>query len=180
MPDDSSALDDIRLYIVDTAKFESATFIRDMDLIRAFSAGNQYLRRLESLRTAGTHYYGEYLSQGALKIQDKCKSVSAQAMLESGLASLRPEFGAWGQGQNEWANKVVRIRQQLSSKKEQQQNISAEQAEAALAVSQTFGPVWRLPVAINLLPLLPDFNFREYDSSSIVPYEEMPEVSRAQ
>lgn len=35
-PEDSSTLDEIRLYVVDTAKFEKATFVRDMDLIRAF------------------------------------------------------------------------------------------------------------------------------------------------
>ncbi|GIZ48170.1 hypothetical protein CKM354_001124300 [Cercospora kikuchii] len=193
MPDDSSTLDEIRLYGVDTAEFEDATFIRDWTLSEHSPLTISIWRDSKACGLLG-----------------KCKSVSGQVMLDNGLASLRPEFGSWDEGQNEWANSVRRIRQQLTY--EEQQNIITENAEVALIVIQTFDLIWRLQIAIHLLALLPsqlgvddvesmlisgdrsegshvrgrkfamrlmtsvDFESRECHSTSIVPYEEMPEV----
>lgn len=55
-----------------------------MDLICAYHSLDIKLLDLEGLRTkkhcdfAGSFYFREYLSQGALKIKDKCQIVSAQ------------------------------------------------------------------------------------------------------
>ena len=155
IPEDSSSLDEIRLCIVDTTEIGAASFIRDLDLISAFATGNQYLEKFEALRTAGTHYYGEYLSQGALKIQGNCKIVSAKAMLDCGLGSLWPEFSSRHQGENEWAKKVVQIRERLVDSEHKPHDISADQKHVALAISELFGPTWRMPMAVNLLALLP-------------------------
>lgn len=76
-----------------------------MDLIRTYSLFDTSLRNLEGLRTethVGSYYFGEYLSQGALKIEDKCQIVSAQEIIDQGLFSLHPELGKPG-----WANEVV-------------------------------------------------------------------------
>ncbi|KAG9242212.1 hypothetical protein BJ878DRAFT_184442 [Calycina marina] len=80
-----SAFDDISLCIVDTTEFPKEVFIRDMDLIRAYLQYNADLEGFKSLRSRDDYYFGEYLSQGALKIEDKCGIVSAQAIIDRGL-----------------------------------------------------------------------------------------------
>ncbi|KAL5330966.1 hypothetical protein ACEPPN_000493 [Leptodophora sp. 'Broadleaf-Isolate-01'] len=51
-----------------------------------------FLEDFKGLRLKKDWYFGEYLSQGALKIEDKCQIVSAQAMIDRGLYDLRREF----------------------------------------------------------------------------------------
>ena len=43
-----------------------------MDLLRAYSLFDTDLENLEGLRLKKGMYFGEYLSQGALKIEGKC------------------------------------------------------------------------------------------------------------
>ena len=46
------------------------------------------------LRSHTHHYFGEYLSQGLLNTSGKCRTVSAQAMVERGLFDLHDVFAA--------------------------------------------------------------------------------------
>jgi len=91
-------LDRIQLYIVDTVSFPKGTFLRDMDLIHAYGSYNTELQNFGDLRTrkhrdyTGSFHFGEYLSQGALRVKDKCQLVSAQAIVDQGLFNLQPEF----------------------------------------------------------------------------------------
>lgn len=48
------------------------------------------LDELIVIRVAGSFYFGEYLSQGALDIEDKCQLVSAEAIINQGLIKLQP------------------------------------------------------------------------------------------
>jgi len=101
---DGSTFDNIFLCIVDTACFPKRVFLRDMDLIHAYRSFDADLGRLGDLRAkqhgmhSGFFYFGEYLSQVALKIEDKCQIVSAEAIIGEGLYNLRPEF----KGFSEW------------------------------------------------------------------------------
>src|ERR1700722_578744 len=96
---DGSSLDKIYLCIVDTVSFPKGIFLRGMDLINAYCLFDANLLGLKGLRTrkhrdfTGSFYFGEYLSQGALRIEGKCRIVSAQEIMDQRLSSLQPEFG---------------------------------------------------------------------------------------
>ncbi len=159
---DGSSLDSIYLCIVDTNSFPKGTFIRDIDLIRAYSLFDSGLKDFEGLRTrkhrdfAGSFYFGEYLSQGALKIEDKCQLVSAQAIIDLGLFKLQPGFSkSMVAKKPAWANEVIRLREVFYQNLENLQPATKEELEAAINIAQLFGPSWRLPIAANLISLLP-------------------------
>ena len=159
-PRDGSSLNRIYLCIVDTDSFHKGTFMRDMDLIRAYRLFDAGLENFAGLRTkkqdkyAGSYYFGEYLSQGALKIQDKCQIVSAQAIIAQGLFKLQPAF-IMKAVKPEWANEVIRLREPFYQNHGELETATNEELEAALNVAQLFGPNWRLPIAANLMSLLP-------------------------
>lgn len=98
---DGSEFTDIQLCITDTTRLPGEVFLRDLDLIRAYSPFDANLAEMETLRTqvqGGRFYSGEYLSQGALKIEGKCDIVSASALIDQGLFDLQPifrEFTRW-------------------------------------------------------------------------------------
>lgn len=158
---DGSSLDSIYLCIVDTDNFPKGTFIRDADLIRAYRLFDSELEDFEGLRTkkhpklSGSYYFGEYLSQGALRIEDKCQLVSAQAMINLGLCKLQPEFSKSMVAQTGLANEVIRLREAFYRNLENPQSATKEELEAAINIARLFGPGWRLPIAANLISLLP-------------------------
>lgn len=168
---DRSRLDEIYLYVVDTAAFAKGVFLRDIDLIHAYRSFDSQLRDLDRLRGKkhrvfkGSFYFGEYLSQGALKIEDKCHIVSAQEMINQGLFRLRPELKESMVAENPiLANEVIRLRERFYKKTVEPQEITPEEIRAAIDIVQLFGPRWRLPVAANLIALLP----RRNDDSAIL------------
>lgn len=117
---DGSDFEDISLCVVDTTFFPPGVFLRDLDLIRAFRTFDEKLDDFGDLRLkkrGGLLYFGEYLSQGALRIEDKCRIVSAQKMIDQGLYDLQPrfrEFAAWPKAwQPSWANPVLELREEF-------------------------------------------------------------------
>jgi hypothetical protein len=88
-----------------------------MDLIHACRLFDIKLLEFEGLWTkknrhfAGSFYFREYLSRGALKIEDKCQIVSAQEIMDQKLSCLRPEFGESMMKKAIWANEVVHLRE---------------------------------------------------------------------
>jgi len=152
-PNDGLPMTDIRICVVDASRFGRQVFIRDMDLMTAFSLYSQSLARFRTLRGANSYYLGEYMSQGSLKIAGKCQCVSAQNLIDRGLFSLRAEFlDACGNASYGWAKPVVIARMSLDQ--EQQQNVELEQLEAAIHIGHMFGRGWRLPIAVSLVALL--------------------------
>jgi len=153
---DGSAFDDIFLCIIDTKQFPKAVFLRDMDLIKAYFPLDADLKRMQNLRLSD-YYFGEYLSQGALKIEDKCEIVSAQAMIDQGLCNLRHEFGEFAQWESSrnvpWAKPMVALRKDLYLI--ECPEITKENSLVAINIAKLFGPRWQLPVAANLIALLP-------------------------
>ena len=134
---DGSSLDSIYLCIIDTDSFPKGTFIRDIDLISAYSLFDS--KRTRKHRDfAGSFYFGEYLSQGALKIEDKCELVSAQAIINQGLFKLQPGFStSMVAKEPTWANEVIRLREIFNQNLEKRQPVTKEELEAAL-ISHSF------------------------------------------
>ncbi|TVY92340.1 hypothetical protein LAWI1_G001767 [Lachnellula willkommii] len=154
---DNSAFDDINLCIIDTDKFPKAVFLRDMDLIQVYSPFDADLKNFKGLRSRRDWYFGEYLSQGALKIENKCRIVSAQAMIDMGLYDLRHEFKTFSRWEISWtppwAKPVIEFRK-LVYQIEGSGN-SDDRIWIAIAIARLFGLCWVLPMAANLGALLP-------------------------
>lgn len=152
---------EIRLLVMTTTKMPNAVFIRDMDLIDAFSEHDSRLMDFASLRRrkhptlASFYYFGEYLSQGALRIENKCCIVSGQEMVEAGLFQLCPELrNKVAVGTSEWAHEILRIREGFNKPAGMLPRLTPTELRTAVRVAQLFG-AWRLPIAANLLGALP-------------------------
>jgi hypothetical protein len=156
---DGSDFEDIQLCIVDTTCLPRGIFVRDLDLIRAYNSHDVDLAETEKLRTlrqGGRFYFGEYLSQGALKIEGGCDIVSASALIDQGLFDLQPVFKDFAQWQKAysppWAYPVLHLRENISQKAIR--TSTADILRAVVGIIQLFGSRWRLPMAINLVASL--------------------------
>lgn len=163
-PKDGSSLEQIKLYAIDTTRFPKGTFIRDLDLIHTFWESDNHppkknLEDLQDLRNET--YFGEYLSQGPLKIEDKCEMISAQSLFESDrLRRLQPHFlefhdVPFSYGKPIWVKEVNRLREtiwpftDLLSSAE-----TADRLEAVKEIIQNLTPSWRFPLAIYFTALI--------------------------
>jgi hypothetical protein len=160
---DRVALEDITLFIIDTAQFPKEAFARDMDLISIFSKFDSRLRDLRGLRTKNTshsskcYYFGEYLSQGALKIEGKCGSATAKEIIDKRLFYLRAEFKDSLNVEMEWANRVLKLRRCFIGVEvgdEKKENLELQVA-LAFGIGSLFGSSWAPPIAASLLGLRP-------------------------
>ncbi|OJJ45211.1 hypothetical protein ASPZODRAFT_167684 [Penicilliopsis zonata CBS 506.65] len=158
---DGSDLADIKLYVIDTARFPRGTFIRDMDLIDIFCESDESLKDFQSLRQRPDYYFGEYLSQGALEIKNKCQVIPAEILFEQGrLRRIQPQFAelqpARGRARPEWAKEVIRLRRTIYPN-----NLPVLSLEDMLArleaieeIIHHVAPDWRFPIAIYLAALM--------------------------
>lgn len=157
---DRSSLHDIRLLVVDTEKFPAHTFIRDSDLISAFEKFDirekNGLKSLAYRRTNTDHYFGEYLSQGSLRISGKCSTVSAQTMMDRGLLDLHIAFRRAFEGKDtkQWVVPVQNVRNTIKAAPKNPP-AALELLDKAFTIALEFGEHWRLSVAVHLLALLP-------------------------
>ncbi|PYH49259.1 uncharacterized protein BP01DRAFT_420281 [Aspergillus saccharolyticus JOP 1030-1] len=165
---DGSPLREIRLYVVDTKKFPRGTFIRDVDLINAFvdvdpiPSGNG-LKRLRRYRTWDLNF-GEYLSQGALRIEGKCQMISGQSIFENNrLRRIQPNFTDIDvrvpEGNPRWAKEVCRLRRVIWRGNGGPLQVAAavphDRMQAVGEIADLFDhPAWRLPMAIYFAALV--------------------------
>ncbi|KAL4745489.1 hypothetical protein BDW72DRAFT_53469 [Aspergillus terricola var. indicus] len=160
---DGSALHDIRLYVVDTTSFPRGTFLRDLDLIDAFcgfdvsESPGKNLRDFRRLRNGDTWYFGEYLSQGSLRIAGKHQCISAAALFQDGLLyrlqPLFPDIHISADDGPRWAKEVVRFREQFMSA-----SLSGDEVRnrfAALSdIMRLFDRNWKFPLAVHFASLI--------------------------
>ncbi|KAI0006979.1 hypothetical protein F4779DRAFT_537533 [Xylariaceae sp. FL0662B] len=152
---DRPPLNAIFLCVIDTTNFPKGVFLRDIDLIDAYASFNEDLEDFKALRSrkryafSGSFYFGEYLSQGALKIENECQIVSAQDLVDKGLKSMQPQLGPPG-----WPYKVIEIREAFYKPMERDP-ITTLELRAVSTIAEIFEPQWRIPVAANLIALRP-------------------------
>ena len=177
---DASPFEEISLCIVDAAYFPRGTFVQDMGLIKAYVSFDTTLRVVKGWRE-GSLYFGEFLSQGAPKIEDRCRIVSAQALIDNGLYDLRSEFRDFSHWQRQrrppWAIPTLQLREALNEIGEQGQDVTENRLRAAMRIARLFGPGWRLPFAASLMSFVPHpsddsralikFRAKEYTSRSL-------------
>lgn len=166
--EERTPLDKIDLYIIDTTKLPAGAFIRDMDLLTVYSPFNAGLQKLQCARNAvprdtsqpslpgflRSSYFGEYLSQGALRIEDGCSAVSAQEILDAGLFDLRVEFKASRRFNLGLEDRVKHLRKAFSQCEDTPRNIERE-IQTAVAIGHLFGADWGVPVAAGLMAMRP-------------------------
>jgi hypothetical protein len=153
------------LCIVDTTLLPPSVFMRDMDLLAAFSrhdksSGYDRLPALQALRQkkhaqySGYYYFGEYLSQGALRIENRCSMVSMADIIDAGLYTLREELQYPMTKKEAWANRVITLRNIFY---DSSRLYLAEDFEVkyALRIGDLYGSTWKLPIALTFLALKP-------------------------
>ena len=88
-----------------------------------------------------------------MKIEDKCRVVSAQAIVDRGLFEIRHEFqDASPSEKNHWVQKVIALREVYLK---DSPDITKIGIRAAFDIAELFGGTWRLPIAANFIALLP-------------------------
>ncbi|KAJ5286802.1 hypothetical protein N7478_002488 [Penicillium angulare] len=156
-----SSLANIKLYVIDTTKFPKGTFMRDLDLINIFCEYDQSeeyksLRRVKTWRD-GDLYFGEYLSQGALKIENKCQVIPADLIFQNNrLRRIQPNFAEPGEKEGDWAKEVIRLRKDIWSSSDLPVLSSADMIDRLKAIEEILEnvePIWRYPIAIYLAGL---------------------------
>ncbi|GAB7325364.1 hypothetical protein MBLNU13_g09405t1 [Cladosporium sp. NU13] len=127
-------LEDMQLCVVDTTKLPDGAFLSDTVLIEAFSqydydpTNRKSLPYLKTLRQS-QYYFGEYLSQGALYIEECCAIVSMDSIVSNGLYDLREEFQVAAQSSDQkWAKEVLNLRQVFRSSEAERPSLATEHA----------------------------------------------------
>ncbi|TLD31417.1 hypothetical protein PspLS_02719 [Pyricularia sp. CBS 133598] len=147
---DGSKLEDIWLHVVDTSKFPSGTFVRDAYLYARyaeFDAGpGDTLGDLNETQSSSEFYFGEYFSQGALKVQDKGCAVSAKEMEQAGLLKLGLALNQ-GMGLANWV--VLKRQRWLRSSG---RDMSTQELDMAVNIASLFDE-YELPMAAAFLSL---------------------------
>ncbi|KUI57422.1 hypothetical protein VP1G_04694 [Cytospora mali] len=155
---DSSGFQNIHLMIIDTRKFPPRTFVKDMEIISIFAPSSreytdQNLQRFFNLRSRPDYRFGEYLSQGDLKLTDKAVETSFEKLLCLGLFELVPEMGNrdnW----TSWVKPVLKIRQAFHEPTHPDAT-QTEVRKAIVIAEGAFGEPWTIPISIMLLALKP-------------------------
>ncbi|KAL2843080.1 hypothetical protein BJX68DRAFT_270404 [Aspergillus pseudodeflectus] len=161
---DGSSLEDIKLYVVDTTSFPRGTFLRDLDLMQAFfdpsDRSREGLNSFRKLRE-GSYYFGEYLTQGSLRITDKHQVVSASSLFRGDLLQrLQPVLlDIWDSPDEEprLANAVRDLRGLIWPVGTFDPPSATEMRRRLLAVEEItnlFDEGWRFPLAVYFAALI--------------------------
>ncbi|KAM0425396.1 hypothetical protein ACHAPT_009453 [Fusarium lateritium] len=106
-------LTDIRICVVETSKFPSGQFVRDMVLLQRYrdaARTHPEAEKFFKFRLGWKDYdNGEYLSQGTLHHKDRSCLFSLDDLVKAGLYTLFPEF-AESKGRYKWTNRVKELR----------------------------------------------------------------------
>ncbi|KAL7944103.1 hypothetical protein V8C42DRAFT_327726 [Trichoderma barbatum] len=178
----TATLDQIHFCVIDTSDLSEGAFILDLDLIRAYRSYDADLRFYENLYNkklygySGYYYFGEYFSQGALKIEGRCQIVSVQDIIDRGLYTIRSEFQEYADWERRstppWADPVIEMREPFYRGNEERETISKTTLQAAFSIADLFGDGWKLPIAAHLVALAVPKIDRD---TMMVPFREFPD-----
>lgn len=142
-------LSSIQLIILDTRHFPRGTFLRDLEAISRFYADYPDLGKMKGWRERDL-YFGEYLTQGCLKIGGNCSQVSMQQLIDGGLFQLCPDLASPPNDWHGWANPVCRIRNTVP----QPEAVNQKHVRIAITMAQTcVEDHFVVPFAVILLGL---------------------------
>lgn len=150
---DRPALSEVRICVVDTRKFPRGAFVKDLDLMKAYVDNKDIGLYLKLRLGKAGYYYGEYLSQGRLDIENRSRHTSIGLLVELGLYDVEPRFQ---DKQDILAKRVVELRQPF--KLEPRINCPASKSLVRKAITMAQGALGdelALPFALTLLSLCP-------------------------
>lgn len=160
-------MEHIKLYVIDTTLFPPQTFIRDLDLINAFATFDGHprgrdLKDMQRRRTKTGYYFGEYFSQGSLRIANKCQVVLAKLLFAGDkLRCLQPHLGDIHSMQRfekpDLANDVRKLRNIIWPNGKPFSTMSGGtcvQMGIVDEISNLFDPGWRLLMAVQFAALI--------------------------
>ncbi|KAL3429086.1 hypothetical protein BDV09DRAFT_203321 [Aspergillus tetrazonus] len=145
---------EIFLYILDTTEFPEGTFVKDLDILEAFEGESQDVTEILGMRRGNGRprcYFGEYLTQGRLKIEGKCARVSLQKLIDLGLYELHPGL----RNQDRWTSLAMRVLELRTSFVNLPATTSSEVQKAVMIAKHSFGDRWAVPFSAMLLALRP-------------------------
>lgn len=165
--------DQSSLCIIDTTKLPAGAFIKDLDLIPKFCDAvdsdevlddlrSQFYYKVRTWAALGlpnllklreSHYFGEYLSQGALKVEGACTIVTMDKIITRDLYTLC--LGLEDEVSSEqalWAIAVQRLRKNFRHP-EKATKTTATEVRAVAAIVSSFEPQWRRVIAASLFAL---------------------------
>lgn len=167
-------MSDIFFCVIDTNTFPKDTFIAEVDLAAAFRRYNSQLQFFANRQNtthskySGAYYFGEFLSQGALKIEGQCEIVDAKRMERCGLLDMHPrfpEFLEWPTYHNgrkdtmsRWAHLVIELREPFYQRNPEKNKTQAPRhiTDGCVKIGRLFGSKFQLPIALSLFSLVPD------------------------
>jgi hypothetical protein len=169
-------LTQIFLCAVDTSMLPAGVFIKDMDLMEAYrddiqpnsdikiflkgkwelwsKRGLPNLIDLRNSYNGGAYYYfGEYLSQGKLKIEGACTIIPFHKIINKNLYLLYPGFKEALDGDRiEWAKPVMNFRREIYDGPPK--STTLRQVQAVIAITDNIEPQWKLAITAELFALL--------------------------
>jgi hypothetical protein len=151
---------DRQLCVVDTSQLPQDTFLSAEALIRTYQELKSESREevteqaleggSKDLNSPGASYLGEYLSQGALRIENHCKVISARAMIEVAASDLMLNTKS-----PSWQSEVIRLRRPFETEPNSWRLAPEGTIALAIELGDLFGPPWRLLMVASLLSLSP-------------------------
>lgn len=170
---DNPSFSDMNLCVIDTSQFPRGTFMCDLDLMRSFGEfdypshpdyrpSHYNLANLHNLRTRhpGGYYFGEFLSQGSLRIQNNFQMIPANILFENDrLRRLNLDFDNLYSPEYDnvkWAAAVVELRKSIwpSTLQRLSSAVMESRLQAVKEIVDNVAPGWRFPLAIYLAALI--------------------------
>jgi hypothetical protein len=162
-------MDKIHLCVIDTTDFPNGTFVADLVLMRVFAKkvndntpinvpqftfwSDGGLPNLLSLRK--THYFGEYLAQGQLLIENRSFVVSCDKLITKDLLRLVPALNVNMKDQSpHCANATLQLRKPFY-RPERTRLDSTEDITAIKKITKLFPERWIIVMFTSLLGLYP-------------------------
>lgn len=153
---------EINLFVIDTRNFQAGTFIKDLDIIRVLAHEEEDPRQYGSLSLFqnlrnGNHYFGEYLTQGKLKVEGQCVQTTLEELKNHGLLQLNAgiaETSMWSKP----VRNILAIRDSFALFEEARTAEKTEVRKAIAMAESCFGGRWTFPMALHLLALKPRRN----------------------
>lgn len=100
-------------------------------------------------RFNGYNYFGEYLSQGRLKIEGACTIVSFDKLITPSLFVLYPRAESLREAK--WVEPIMELRDgNFYDKRRAPEPTSETEVQAVVAITDSFEPRWRGAIAANL------------------------------
>ncbi|KAJ5088247.1 hypothetical protein N7456_011863 [Penicillium angulare] len=117
--------------------------VKDIKLHDIHSSRPRCLKGMKTMRNGEKCYFGEYLSQGSLKVENKCQVISVNVLFENNLLRrIQPRFAGLGEGDPlKWVTTVQSLQM-------------ADRLQAIEGILENVESAWKYPIAVYFAALV--------------------------